>query len=130
MALTEFLTGLTQLLKLRPNTPASVVPLPELLLGAPLRPGLSVSRSLANVLADKKRSGLPTGNYPDGTPNYDDQLVALLLKEVYRALLEDARVNTAVPLGIAIQAEGASAVGPVTVLGQTIMPSSAFGVVQ
>jgi hypothetical protein len=130
MALTEFLIGLTQLLKLRPNTPASVIPLPEILLGAGLRPGISVSRSLANVLADKKRAGLPTGNYADGTPNYDDQLVALILKEVYRALLEDLRVSVAIPSGIAVQANGASAAGPVSVAGETILPSSAFGIIQ
>jgi hypothetical protein len=128
--LDSFLSALGQLLKLHPTTPAPVVPATELVAFGANRPGLSVERSMANYLADKRRLGLPVGNYPDGSPNYDEMLARALFRELYRALHEDLRVTAAVPPGISLTAAGASAAGPVTVTGFTMEPVNAFGIVQ
>ena len=125
-----FLTSLSQLLKLRPPTAAPIVPATELVLFGQNRPGLSVERSMVNYISEKRRLGIPVGNYPDGTPNYDELLARALISELYRAFHEDARVTAAVPPGISLQAQGVSAAGPVSVAGTTLEPVNAYGIVQ
>jgi hypothetical protein len=128
--LDAFLGNLTRLLKLRPTTNAPTIPVVLVEAGAVARPGLSAQRSTANALAGLRKLNVPTGPYPDGTPNYNDQLIYVLYEELYRALHEDARVTAAVPAGISLQAQGASAMGPVVVAGATLLPVNAYGIVQ
>lgn len=126
----NFISALGLLLKLRPKTSATKVSVLQVLAGASLRPGLSVERSMINYISAKDAAGLPTGPYPDGTPNYDEVCARAMYTELYRALLEDAVVTAAVPANIAIQANGANVGGPVASVGQTIQPVNAYGIIQ
>lgn len=128
--LTSFLGSLGKLLSLRPNKPAPVVPVEVLLLGGRQRPGLSSTRMYADFLARKQEMGLPTGDYPDGTPNYEEQLFMLMFDVLVKGIQEDLRVTVAIPPSIPLQAQGASPAGPVAVIGSTTLPVNAFGVAQ
>lgn len=130
--LDSFLKSLSSLIKLRPPGSPAVVPVYAVLAGAQNRPGLSVTRSLANILGELNRNGIPVGTYPDGTPNANDVQLQAIVTEVFRALHEDLLVTCAVPSGITLNGNGPPVIlgGPVTIIGSTIMPVNAYGIVQ
>ncbi len=128
--LNDFLGTLSKLLSLRPTKPAPVIPVFTLILGAQQRPGLSAARMYADFLARKQELGLPTGDYADGTPNYEEMLFMAMFEVLTKGIQEDLRVTVAVPANIPLQAQGMSPAGPVTVVGATLTPLNAYGIAQ
>lgn len=97
-----------------------MVPMPAILLlcAALNRQGLSVLRSLSNVCKALESLGIPTGSNADGSTNLIVCVCHVLLKEVYRALTEDAVVQGAVQAGaMQILTNGANSAGPVNGIG-------------
>ena len=87
------------------------------------RPGLSVSVSTAITVSKLKVLGFPTGTLPDGQENMTVNFVHSMFEENYRAINEDAVMQGRLGIGdITIQATGANAGGPVTVVGNNMLP--------
>jgi hypothetical protein len=102
---------------------------PLTILASQNRAGMSALKT-ANAVLDKKRElGLPTGNYEDGTANYDDIIIYEIVKQIQKSIREDANIQVVIPAGIPVQASGANAGGPVVVVGATTFTSSGGGIV-
>ena len=85
------------------------------------RPGLSVIQSTANVVKDLNALGLNVNQMPDGTPNMVVAFTYVLIKEVFRALQNDASIQGgSVPNSLDIMGYGANAGGPLTIKGFNI----------
>lgn len=113
------------------RNPATVLPAILMICSLAKRPGLSTLLSAANVITNQSKFGAPTGKLPDGTENMMNGLIAVIIDEVFRAIREDANIQIALAPGdITIQATGANAGGPVTVVGTNINPVHGVGVLQ
>jgi hypothetical protein len=102
---------------------------PLAILASQGREGMSALKS-ANAILDKKRElGLPTGNYEDGTANYDDIIIYEIVKQIQKSVREDANIQVVLPAGIPITASGANAGGPVQVVGATTYTANGGAIV-
>ena len=112
---------------------SKVIPMPAILLlcTAVSRQGLSPMRSIANVCKMLEDAGIPTGPNPDGSPNLIVTASYAVLKEVYRAMAEDAVVQGGIQAGeMMIMAQGSNAAGTVVSTGSNIMPTHLWGTIQ
>ena len=110
-----------------------VIPMPAifLLCAATSRQGLSPLKSLSNVCQMLEEAGIPTGPNPDGSPNLTVHMVNAILKEVYRAMTEDAAVQGGIQVGeMMIMSQGSNAAGPVISTGSNLLPTHIWGVIQ
>jgi hypothetical protein len=102
---------------------------PQVMLASQFREGMSALKT-ANAILDKKRElGLPTGNYEDGTANYDDIIIFEMVKQMQKSIREDANIQVVIPAGIPITATGANVGGPVQVVGATTFTATGGGIV-
>jgi len=106
------------------------VPTPLMLVGVPLRAGLSPTKIASRIIGRKSEAGLPVGALPSGAINPDEIMERIRIEEIVKALQEDALISIAIPPGITLTAAGISAAGPVTVFGSTITFSKGYGVMQ
>lgn len=69
--------------------------LPRLLLVCSMikRPGLSVTNSVANIVKDLNKLGIPTGPMPDGSANLTIGFSFASTKEQYRAIRKDMSIQ-------------------------------------
>jgi hypothetical protein len=102
------------------KTPAAspTIPAPAVLLSV-VRPGLSALKTTFSILAEKKELGLPVGDYEDGSMNQNDLLIYAIVKAIFKALQEDAKISVTIEPGIPLVGTGTSPVGPVAVVGAT-----------
>lgn len=92
------------------------------------RSGLSVSLSTANVVAALKKKGIPTEKMPDGQPNYTVVHDHILLKEIFRALCEDGRIDVVFPkFSMFITGTATTAAGPAPVTGTNPLEATGYG---
>lgn len=113
------------------RSPAKLISGIIMICGLARRPGLSCVLSTGNIIQSLSKSGIPTDNLPDGTPNLMNQLVAATVCEVFRALKEDANIQIAIePGSINVVATGGNAGGPVTCTGPNINFATGKGLVQ
>ena len=95
------------------------------------RPGLSCMLSVGNIIQDISKQGIPTEPLPDGTPNLMNKMVNSVICEVYRALKEDANIQTVIPAGaITVTVNGGNAGGPVTAVGTSTNYSKGLSLLQ
>ena len=106
------------------------VPTPLMLVGVPLRAGLSPTKIASKIIARKSEAGLPVGALPSGAINPDEIMERIRIEEIIKALQEDAIISVAIPPGITLTAAGVSPTGPVSVFGSTITFSKGYGVIQ
>ena len=106
------------------------VPTPMILIGVPLRPGLSPTKIASRIIARKPEAGLPVGVLPSGGVNPDEIMERIRIEEIIKAFQQDAVITVAIPPGITITGSGVSPSGPVSVFGSTIIIASAYGVIQ
>ena len=91
------------------------------------RPGLSVIQSVANIVKDLNKVGIPTGPMPDGSPNLTVAFTFASTKETYRAVQKDASVQVGIqPGSMMLTAFGANQGGPIEVKGFNTTPSMGF----
>lgn len=128
MQITQLLEQINNFLK-PPKTKAIDVP-PYLILNSKERPGLSPLKTTQSILEKKKELGLPVGTYEDGTPNYDDIMIRQMVTEVFKSLLEDAKITVVIPPGTQLTASGANAGGPVVSQGVTVTITIGGAVIQ
>lgn len=109
-----------------------VIPMPAILLlcAAVSRPGLSPLRSLSNVCKMFEEMGIPTGPNPDGSPNLIVAASHAILREVYRAMAEDAVAQGGVAPGeMMIVSEGANSAGAVVSKGSNVLPTHIWAII-
>jgi len=122
--------GFTKILSLSSVGGPPAVPTPLIMVGVPLRSGLSPTKIASNIIARKSEAGLPVGALPSGAVNPDEIMERVRIEEIVKALLEDMIISVAIPPGITLTAAGVSAAGPVSVFGSTITITKAYGVAQ
>jgi len=106
------------------------VPTPLMLVGVPLRAGLSPTKIASRIIARKSEAGLPVGALPSGAVSPDEIMERIRIEEIVKALQQDALISVAIPPGITLTAAGISPTGPVSVFGSTITFSKGYGVIQ
>lgn len=122
--------GFTKVLNLSSVGGPPSIPTPLILVGVPLRSGLSPTKIASSIIARKSEAGLPVGALPSGAVNPDEIMERIRIEEIIKALQQDMIVSVAIPPGITLTAAGVSAAGPVSVFGSTITITKAYGVVQ
>ena len=96
------------------RTPAPEIPSVLMTFACPSKPGLSTLTSVSNIVTDLNKHGIPTDPMPDGSENKTVVIVSAIVDEIYRAMREDANIQTSYgPGAITIMAAGANAGGPV-----------------
>ena len=106
------------------------VPAVLVLVGSPLRPGLSPIKIASRIIARKSEAGLPVGVLPSGGISPDEMMERIRAEEYIKALQQDALLTVVIPPGITLTAAGISPTGPVSVFGSTIYYAKGYGVIQ
>lgn len=122
--------GFTKILNLSSIGGPPPVPTPLILVGVPLRAGLSPTKIASNIIARKSEAGLPVGALPSGQVSPDEIMERIRIEEIVKALQQDAIISVVIPPGITLTAAGISPTGPVSVFGSTITLSKGYGVIQ
>jgi hypothetical protein len=120
----------TKVLNLNSTGGPPNVPTILLLVGASKRPGLSPTKIASKIIARKPEAGVPVGALPSGSDNPEEIMWRIAIEEIIKAIQQDSVISVAVPRGITVQASGSGPTGPVTVVGQSILPIKAYGVIQ
>jgi len=126
----SILGGIKKILKIQNGSASSKIPTPLILVGAPRRSGLSATKIASRIIQRKTEAGLPVGVLPSGAVSPDELMERIRVEEIIRALQEDAKLTIAIPPGTTLSAAGASAAGPVTVIGSTITITTGYGIIQ
>ena len=122
--------GFTKVLNLSSIGGPPPVPTPLMLIGVPLRAGLSPTKIASRIIGRKSEAGLPVGALPSGDINPDEIMERIRIEEIVKAIQQDMIISVAVPPGITLTAAGISPAGPVTVFGSTITFTKGYGVAQ
>jgi hypothetical protein len=126
----SIIDGLLKVLGLASVGSPPPIPTPLILVGSPIRPGLSPTKIASKIIARKSEAGLPVGTLPSGEISPDELMWRIAIEEIISALQEDAIITVAIPPGTTLTATGISPSGPVTVFGSTITPTKGYGVIQ
>ena len=126
----DIIGGFTKVLNLSSIGGPPPVPTPLMLVGVPLRPGLSPTKIASRIIARKSEAGLPVGALPSGGNNPDEIMERIRVEEIVKAIQQDMIISVAVPPGITLTAAGISPTGPVSVFGSTITFTKGYGVAQ
>jgi hypothetical protein len=79
-----------------PDIPIEPLPYPLILSGAALRPGLSATEIISEIIPRLGEANLPVGDvFADG-PNSNELLIKIIIEEVVKALLYKSRVDVMV----------------------------------
>ena len=87
------------------------IPLP-LLAGSAILPGVSDTRAFSNVIEQLQKSGLPTGDLPDGSPNLMNIGMLGMIKGMNQEQSENGKTDvfipplTITPAGVTVPARG------------------------
>jgi len=122
--------GFTKVLNLSSIGGPPPVPTPLILVGVPLRAGLSPTKISSRIIARKSEAGLPVGALPSGTINPDEIMERIRIEEIVKAIQQDMIISVGIPPGITLTAAGISPTGPVSVFGSTITFTKGYGVAQ
>jgi len=122
--------GFTKVLNLSSIGGPPPIPTPLVLVGVPMRSGLSPTKIASSIIARKSEAGLPVGTLPSGNVNPDEMMERIRIEEIVKAIQQDMIISVAVPPGITLTAAGISPTGPVTVFGSTITFIKGYGVAQ
>lgn len=122
--------GFSRILSLSSVGSPAPVPTPLILVGVPMRTGLSPTKIASRIISRKSEAGLPVGVLPSGAVSPDEIMERIRIEEIVKAFQEDAIISVAIPPGITLTAAGISPTGPVSVFGSTIIFSKGYGVIQ
>jgi hypothetical protein len=115
---------------------ASIPDLPKipnvlLAVGSVCRPGLNAELITSRVIEKFPSIGLPNGNDTAGNKNVMEMFTAVLVGEIVKAIVDEARVDVAFPpMGVSVVATGANAGGPIVATGGNMSFAGANGIVQ
>jgi hypothetical protein len=114
-----------------PETPVGPLPPPLIMVGAPLRPGVSSKEIASRIITRQSEAGLPVGDvFADG-PNTTEAMLAIQSEEIINALLNESVVNVVIPPGIGIVGFGVTSGGQqVVVQGFTTTMGIGNGIIR
>ena len=112
------------------RSPAPPIPPPTILLSSPLRPGLSAKLIASKIIARQSEAGVPAGVLPSGNDNLAELMEVIRVEEIINAILNDARIDVAIPFGIPVETMGSNAGGPVPSLGVTTGIGTGTGIIR
>ena len=113
-----------------PEEPVAPLPPPLILIGAKLRPGVSTTSVVSNVIARQTEAGLPVGDvFADG-PNTNELMIKIIVEEVMNTLLNECVVNVVIDPGIPVMVAGANGGGPMISMGYTTLYGSGNGIIR
>ena len=101
--------------------------IPEILL-AKVRPGLDSSATHSSIVSRFKEAGIPTGPLSEGVPNATEELVRVIVEEIFDSIQNEMRVDTVVDVGIQVLSNGANGGGPIVTNGTSLAPHTVIGV--
>ena len=128
--LESIINGFQKILSIQTVGSPTKVPSPLILVGSPLRAGLSPTKIASRIIARKSEAGLPVGALPSGGVAPDELMERIRVEEIIKALQQDMLITVVIPPGTTLTAAGTSPSGPVTVFGSTITLTTGYGVVQ
>jgi hypothetical protein len=102
----------------------------EVVVLAKTRGGMSAFRAANKVYEKKKELGLPTGNLPDGSANFDDILWLAFAEAIIEEITVHSKITSTSSPGIQIVAAGGNAGGPIVVNGQSITFSDGASIIE
>lgn len=109
-----------------PEPPIEPLPPPLVMIGAPLRPGVSSKEIASRIISRQSEAGLPVGDvFADG-PNSNEALLAIQCEEIINALLNESVVNVVIPPGVGVTSFGTTSGGQ-TVVTQGITTTMGVG---
>ena len=113
-----------------PEEPIQALPPPLIMLGGKLRPGISTTSVVSNVIARQTEAGLPVGDvFADG-PNTNELMVKIIVEEIVNTLLNECVVNVVIDPGIAVMVTGANGGGPMISMGYTTLYGTGNGIIR
>jgi hypothetical protein len=114
-----------------PETPVEPLPPPLIMIGAPLRPGVSSKEIASRIITRQSEAGLPVGDvFADG-PNTTEAMLVIQCEEIINALLNESVVNVVIPPGVGILGVGIGNLGaPVIVQGFTTTMGIGNGIIR
>lgn len=114
-----------------PQTPAEPLPPPLIMVGAPLRPGVSSKEIASRIISRQSECGLPVGDvFADG-PNTSEAMLAIQCDEIINSLLNESVVNVVIPPGVGVLGVGVGNLGaPVIVQGVTTTMGVGNGIIR
>jgi hypothetical protein len=113
--LQSIIGGFQKILSIQTVGSPTKVPNVLILVGGPLRSGLSPTKIASRIITRKSEAGLPVGALPSGGVAPDELMERIRIEEIVKALQQDALITVAIPPGTTLTAAGASPAGPVTV---------------
>ncbi len=128
--ITSIVEGFQKILSIQTVGSPTTVPSPLILVGAPLRPGLSPTKIASRIIARKSEAGLPVGALPSGGVAPDELMERIRVEEIIKGFQQDAVIPVSIPPGTTLTAAGTSPSGPVTVFGSTITLTTGYGIIQ
>jgi hypothetical protein len=126
----SIIEGFQKILSLQTFGSPTKVPSPLILIGAPLRSGLSPTKIASRIISRKSEAGLPVGVLPSGGIAPDEIMERIRVEEIIKAFQQDATITVSIPPGTTLTAAGTSPSGPVTVFGSTITLTTGYGIIQ
>lgn len=114
-----------------PEPPIEPLPPPLIMVGAPLRPGISSQEIASRIIARQSEAGLPVGDvFADG-PNSTETMMVIQCEEIINTLLNESVVNVVIPPGVGIVGVGVGNLGaPVIVQGFTTTMGVGNGIIR
>jgi hypothetical protein len=114
-----------------PNPPVEPLPPPLVMIGAPLRPGVSSKEIASRIISRQSEAGLPVGDvFADG-PNISEAMLAIQCEEIINSLLNESVVNVVIPPGVGIIGVGVGNLGaPIIVQGFTTTMGIGNGIIR
>jgi hypothetical protein len=126
----SIIEGFQKILSIQTVGSPTKVPNVLILVGAPLRAGLSPTKIASRIISRKSEAGLPVGALASGGVAPDELMERIRIEEIVKALQQDMLITVVIPPGTTLTAAGASPSGPVTVFGSTITLTTGYGIVQ
>ncbi len=103
--------------------PLNAIPAALILCGAVNRPGLSPMLIASNIIRRLPEAGAYFGPLKNGSANIMEAVERIRIEEIVKAIKSDMRIEGGINIGgIQFQGTGASAAGPVEVVGFNINP--------
>jgi len=128
--LESIINGFQKILSIQTVGSPTKVPSPLILVGSPLRAGLSPTKIASRIIARKSEAGLPVGALPSGGVAPDELMERIRIEEIIKGFQQDALLTVVIPPGTTLTAAGTSPSGPVTVFGSTITLTTGYGIIQ
>jgi hypothetical protein len=128
--ITDIVEILMSNINLSANPPNDLPPL-LIAYGGGNKNGLSARKIVKKIISRKTEAGAPIGPLSDGSDSVEEKMMLIMVEEILEALIGDAKIQVAIPLGTQITATGLDATGtPVTVTGFTTQVASGYAIIQ